>query len=200
MIAPGAVSYHPGTPEAATGVAYVPFGQLGTSAVVTRSQLAAVSGTSTKLIALFHTVRMTPEFNKAKAFPTPAVPDETSPAAKAFAANDGNTSSSSPPTTSAPASTSSRRGPAPARRRPPRRTAPAAPAAATGPSRPTGGSLDPTRSTGIINGAGAADPQNFAPAAFRTADDPAGVVDGSPQASLWVSYRGAGPAAAAGRP
>ena len=28
----------------------------------------------------------------------------------------------------------------------------------------------------------------FAPATFRTADDPAGVTDGSPQASLWLTY------------
>ena len=47
---------------------------------------------------------------------------------------------------------------------------------------------DPTRSTGIINGAGSADPRNFAPATFRTPDDPAGVQDGSPEASLWLSY------------
>lgn len=29
---------------------------------------------------------------------------------------------------------------------------------------------------------------DFAPATFRTADDPAGVVDGTPQASLWLTY------------
>jgi len=45
-----------------------------------------------------------------------------------------------------------------------------------------------TRSTGIINGAGSADPSNFAPATFRTPDDPAGVTDGSPEASLWLTY------------
>ena len=56
------------------------------------------------------------------------------------------------------------------------------------PVRPSGGSKDPARSSGIVNGAGSADPKNFAPATFRTADDPAGVVDGSPEASLWVSY------------
>ena len=47
---------------------------------------------------------------------------------------------------------------------------------------------DPSRSTGIINGAGSADPHNFAPATFRTPDDPTGVKDGTPQASLWLSY------------
>lgn len=47
---------------------------------------------------------------------------------------------------------------------------------------------DTTRSTGIINGAGAADPKNFAPATFRIPSDPAGVVDGSPEAGLWLTY------------
>ena len=47
---------------------------------------------------------------------------------------------------------------------------------------------DAARSTGIINGAGAADPKNFAPATFRIPSDPAGVVDGSPAASLWLTY------------
>lgn len=47
---------------------------------------------------------------------------------------------------------------------------------------------DPARSTGPVNGSGAADPKNFAPATFRTADDPAGVVDGTPEATLWLSY------------
>ncbi len=46
----------------------------------------------------------------------------------------------------------------------------------------------PTRSTGIINGAGAANPKNFAPATFRIPSDPAGVVDGSPEAGLWLTY------------
>ncbi|MGH3754791.1 MAG: alkaline phosphatase [Pseudonocardiaceae bacterium] len=56
------------------------------------------------------------------------------------------------------------------------------------PSRPTQGTRSPARSTGPINGSGSGDPNNFAPATFRTADDPAGVVDGSPDASLWLSY------------
>jgi alkaline phosphatase len=56
------------------------------------------------------------------------------------------------------------------------------------PSRPAGGTKDPLRSSGIVNGAGSADPKNFAPATFRTPDDPAGVVDGSPDASLWLTY------------
>ncbi|WP_148612779.1 alkaline phosphatase [Nocardioides rubriscoriae] len=56
------------------------------------------------------------------------------------------------------------------------------------PSRPSGGAKDPVRSTGPVNGSGAGDPKNFAPATFRTADDPAGVVDGSPDASLWLTY------------
>ncbi|KFF58859.1 alkaline phosphatase [Cryobacterium sp. MLB-32] len=47
---------------------------------------------------------------------------------------------------------------------------------------------DPVRSTGIVNGAGGADPKNFGPATFRTPTDPAGVVDGSPDAGLWLSY------------
>ncbi len=58
----------------------------------------------------------------------------------------------------------------------------------SGPSRPSAGALDPSRSTGPINGAGAANPVNFAPATFRTPDDPAGVADGSTDASLWLSY------------
>ena len=56
------------------------------------------------------------------------------------------------------------------------------------PSRAAGGTKDPLRSSGIVNGAGSADPKNFAPATFRTPDDPAGVVDGSPDASLWLTY------------
>ena len=51
-----------------------------------------------------------------------------------------------------------------------------------------GGKLDVTRSTGPINGSGSASSGNFAPATFRTLDDPAGVVDGSPDASLWLTY------------
>jgi alkaline phosphatase len=56
------------------------------------------------------------------------------------------------------------------------------------PSRPTSGAKDPERSTGPVNGAGEGDPANFAPATFRTADDPRGVKDGDPEASLWLSY------------
>ena len=56
------------------------------------------------------------------------------------------------------------------------------------PSRATAGSKDPVRSSGIINGAGSADPKNFGPATFRTPDDPEGVEDGSTDASLWLTY------------
>lgn len=56
------------------------------------------------------------------------------------------------------------------------------------PSRPGGNTKDASRSTGILNGAGSGDPRNFAPATFRTADDPADVQDGSPEASLWLTY------------
>jgi len=56
------------------------------------------------------------------------------------------------------------------------------------PVRAPASALDPVRSTGPVNGTGSADPRNFAPATFRTADDPADVVDGSPDASLWLSY------------
>lgn len=55
------------------------------------------------------------------------------------------------------------------------------------PTRP-GNKLSTTRSTGIINGAGSADAGNFAPATFRTPDDASDVKDGSPEASLWLSY------------
>jgi len=47
---------------------------------------------------------------------------------------------------------------------------------------------DPARSTGPVNGSGRTNPANFAPATFRTADDPASVQDGSPDASLWLTY------------
>jgi alkaline phosphatase len=48
---------------------------------------------------------------------------------------------------------------------------------------------DANRSAGIYNdGANALGANNFAPATFRTVDDPASVVDGTPQASLWLSY------------
>ena len=52
----------------------------------------------------------------------------------------------------------------------------------------TGQTKDPRRSTGPLNGSGSADPANFAPATFKTADDPASVKDGSPEASLWLTY------------
>jgi alkaline phosphatase len=54
--------------------------------------------------------------------------------------------------------------------------------------RTSGNVKDPARSTGIINGAGAGNVKNFAPATFRTADDPADVKDGSTDASLWLTY------------
>lgn len=56
------------------------------------------------------------------------------------------------------------------------------------PVRASGGSLDPTRSSGPVNGTGSGDAKNFAPATFRTADDPASVHDGDPAASLWLTY------------
>jgi alkaline phosphatase len=56
------------------------------------------------------------------------------------------------------------------------------------PSRISGSTLDPERSTGIVNGAGSADAGNFAPATFRTPDDAKAVTDGSPDASLWLTY------------
>ncbi|WP_369373772.1 alkaline phosphatase [Promicromonospora sp. Populi] len=62
------------------------------------------------------------------------------------------------------------------------------PANSSTPSRASSGALDPTRSTGPINGSGSSDPGNFAPATFRTADDPEGVEDGSPEASLWLTF------------
>ncbi|MBB6629761.1 alkaline phosphatase [Nocardioides sp. KIGAM211] len=62
------------------------------------------------------------------------------------------------------------------------------PANSSTPSRPTSGAKDPARSSGIVNGSGSADPKNFGPATFRTPDDAAGVQDGSPEASLWLTY------------
>ncbi|MCW2817976.1 MAG: phoA [Marmoricola sp.] len=56
------------------------------------------------------------------------------------------------------------------------------------PCRPSGGAKDPARSSGPVNGSGSGDPRNFAPATFRTPDDAAGVTDGSPEASLWLTY------------
>ena len=53
----------------------------------------------------------------------------------------------------------------------------------------------PSRSKGIQNAPGGTPAvdggtaaNNFAPATFRTVDDPAGVTDGSPAASLWLTY------------
>ena len=56
------------------------------------------------------------------------------------------------------------------------------------PSRPSSQTKLASRSSGIVNAPGSADPANFGPATFRTADDPAGVLDGTPEASLWLSY------------
>ena len=56
------------------------------------------------------------------------------------------------------------------------------------PTRPVRGAKDATRSSGIVNGAGSTDARNFAPATFRTLDDPDSVKDGTPEASLWLSY------------
>ncbi|MEV7473569.1 alkaline phosphatase [Pseudarthrobacter sp. NPDC092184] len=56
------------------------------------------------------------------------------------------------------------------------------------PTRSDGNFKDPERSTGISNGAGAKDQQNFGPATFRTPSDPPQVKDGSKEASLWLSY------------
>ncbi|GLX21150.1 alkaline phosphatase [Streptomyces lavendulae] len=56
------------------------------------------------------------------------------------------------------------------------------------PSRSSSGAKDPVRSSGIVNGASSGDAKNFGPATFRTPDDPAGVKDGSPEASLWLTY------------
>lgn len=57
-------------------------------------------------------------------------------------------------------------------------------------STPTRGSTskDPARSTGPVNGSGSTDAKNFAPATFRTFDDPASVKDGTAEAGLWLSY------------
>ena len=56
------------------------------------------------------------------------------------------------------------------------------------PTRPGVNTKDASRSTGLVNGAGATDPHNFAPASFRTPDDAPGVQDGTPEASLWLTY------------
>jgi len=47
---------------------------------------------------------------------------------------------------------------------------------------------DAARSTGPVNGSGSSDPENFAPATFRTVDDPASVEDGTLEAGLWLTY------------
>lgn len=47
---------------------------------------------------------------------------------------------------------------------------------------------DPARSSGAVNGAGSAGAKNFASATFRTPQDPPTVKDGSPEASLWLTY------------
>jgi alkaline phosphatase len=70
---------------------------------------------------------------------------------------------------------------------PPANTDAGNPANNSTPTRPAN-AKDPARSTGPINGSGAADPKNFAPATFRTVDDPASVQDGTPEASLWLTY------------
>ena len=56
------------------------------------------------------------------------------------------------------------------------------------PSRPNANVKDPARSTGSVNGSGSANPRNFGPATFRTPNDPPSVQDGSPEASLWLTY------------
>jgi alkaline phosphatase len=54
--------------------------------------------------------------------------------------------------------------------------------------RTSGNTKDTTRSAGPINGSGAGNVKSFAPATFRIPTDPAGVVDGDPAASLWLTY------------
>ncbi len=54
--------------------------------------------------------------------------------------------------------------------------------------RTTGNVKDPARSAGPINGSGAGNVKNFAPATFRIPTDPAEVRDGDPAASLWLTY------------
>ncbi|WP_229847993.1 alkaline phosphatase [Streptomyces melanogenes] len=71
---------------------------------------------------------------------------------------------------------------------PPANTDAGNPANNSKPSRDKSGAKDPVRSSGILNGAGSGDVKNFAPATFRTPDDAAGVKDGSPEASLWLTY------------
>ncbi|GAA4853526.1 alkaline phosphatase [Kitasatospora terrestris] len=71
---------------------------------------------------------------------------------------------------------------------PPTNTDAGNPANNGSPARTSGNVKDALRSTGPVNGAGSKDPKNFAPATFRTPDDAADVKDGSPEASLWLTY------------
>ncbi len=213
-----------------------------TGVVATKAQLDAVTGRDQRVIGLFNTGNLTPEVNKAKAFPTPAVQDEpalkdmTSKAidlladsaegqdngfflqvegsqidkrshandaaqtigetlafddavevARDFAEEDGNTlvivtadhecagfniiepgSYTNAEATAPPSNQSGT-------------------SSTQTPVRAAGGTRDATRSSGAVNGAGAT-PGNFGPATFRTADDPAGIVDGDPAASLHLVY------------
>ena len=54
--------------------------------------------------------------------------------------------------------------------------------------RTSGNTKDTTRSAGPINGGGAGNVKNFAPATFRIPTDPASVKDGDTTASLWLAY------------
>ncbi len=54
--------------------------------------------------------------------------------------------------------------------------------------RTSGNTKDTTRSAGPINGSGAGNVKNFAPATFRIPTDPAQVQDGDTTASLWLAY------------
>ncbi|WP_129337553.1 alkaline phosphatase [Cellulomonas endophytica] len=225
------------------GNGYTVLGELGAQ-VATGDELQAVrDGSEQRVIGLFNTGNLTPEVNKAKAFPTPAVQEEPSlsqmtqaaigllaksrdarqngfflqveganidkrshandaaqtigetiefdnaiAVAKRFAAKDKNTlvivtadhecagfniigkgSYTNAEAVTPPGNQSGT-------------------SSTETPVRTESGALDPERSTGPVNGSGSADPTNFAPATFRTADDPAGVEDGSPEASLWLTY------------
>lgn len=176
---------------------YEVLGALGTT-VATEEELAAVSGKNRRLIGLFNTGNLTPEgaqidkrshandadqtLGEMKAF------DDAVAAAYRFAQRDRNTlvvvtadhecagfniigkGSFTNAEAVAPPTNQSGTG------------------STQTPVRASGNTLDAARSTGPVNGSGSADPKNFAPATFRTADDPAGVTDGSPDASLWLSY------------
>ncbi len=54
--------------------------------------------------------------------------------------------------------------------------------------RPSGNVKDPARTSDPINGAGAGNTKSFAPTTFRIPTDPSSVVDGSKEASLWLTY------------